>query len=211
MQYFSNNQDKSIWIIGGDGWADDIGFAGLDHVLQSNANVNILVLDNETYSNTGGQCSKSTPTGACVKFAETGKQGKKKNLGLIAMSYQNAYVAQVSLGANMAQCIKAFKEAESFNGPSIIIAYSPCVEHGIDMSQTMGEMKKAVETGYWNLYRYNPATGLNLDYIPEVKTNEFVKNEKRFLHTPQHLADKLANNNKNTLEILKFLANKKED
>lgn len=208
---YSNNQDKSIWIIGGDGWADDIGFAGLDHVLQSNANVNILVLDNETYSNTGGQCSKSTPTGACVKFAETGKQGKKKNLGLIAMSYQNAYVAQVSLGANMAQCIKAFKEAESFNGPSIIIAYSPCVEHGIDMSQTMGEMKKAVETGYWNLYRYNPATGLNLDYIPEVKTNEFVKNEKRFLHTPQHLADKLANNNKNTLEILKFLANKKED
>ena len=203
---YAKNEDKSIWIIGGDGWATDIGFGGLDHVLQSNANVNILVLDNETYSNTGGQASKSTPIGACVKFAENGKKTKKKNLGLIAMSYQNAYVAQVSLGANYNQCIKAFKEAEAFDGPSIIIAYSPCVEHGYDMSKTMEEMKKAVETGYWNLYRFNPKTGLSLDSSADINTNEFTKGERRFNKTSPSLSSALELSNKNNLEILKFLA-----
>lgn len=177
---YTNNRDKSVWIIGGDGWADDIGFGGLDHVLQSNANVNILVLDNENYANTGGQASKSTPLGAKQKFAENGKTTRKKNLGFIAMSYKNAYVAQVSLGADMTQCIRAFKEAEAFDGPSIIIAYSPCVNHGYDMSETMTEMKKAVEYGYWNLYRYNPNIGLTLDYTPVVETQKFTSKQRRF-------------------------------
>ena len=166
---YADNEDKSLWIIGGDGWANDIGFGGLDHILQSDANVNILVLDNENYSNTGGQASKSTPLGAYQKFTENGKSTKKKNLGLIAMSYRNAYVAQVALGANMNQCIKAFKEAEAFKGPSIIIAYCTCVNHGFKMSDSMSEMKKAVLTGYWNLYRYNPNSGLELDFDPQIK------------------------------------------
>ena len=209
---YANNGDKSVWIIGGDGWAVDIGFGGLDHVLQSKENVNILVLDNETYSNTGGQASKSTPLGAHVKFAENGKQTKKKNLGLLAMSYQNAYVAQVSLGADMNQCIKAFKEAESFNGPSLIIAYSPCVEHGFDMSTTMQEMKNAVTSGYFNLYRYNPSSGLTLDYDPEVKTDDFTKNERRFNAKNNEDIELLNQNNeacKKKLKILKMLEENK--
>ena len=205
---YSKNQDKSVWIIGGDGWANDIGFAGLDHVLQSHENVNILILDNETYSNTGGQASKSTPLGACVKFAETGKKTKKKNLGLIALTYQNAYVAQVSLGANMNQCIKAFKEAESFNGPSIIIAYSPCVEHGFDMSTTMQEMKKAVESGYWNLFRYHPNSGLTLDYEPDVNTDEFLKGERRFKNSEKNLKKQLGLQHISNLKILKMIEKK---
>ena len=207
---YVGNEDKSVWIIGGDGWANDIGFGGIDHVLQTNENVNILVLDNEVYSNTGGQASKATPLGAHVKFAESGKKTKKKNLGLIAMSYKNAYVAQVSLGADMNQCIKAFKEAESFNGPSIIIAYSPCVEHGFDMSNTMLEMEKAVKSGYWNLFRYNPNTGLTLDSDQKIETKEFLKGERRFSQNQdENLLEKESIACRENLEILKFLASKK--
>jgi pyruvate-ferredoxin/flavodoxin oxidoreductase len=148
--------DKSIWCIGGDGWAYDIGYGGLDHVLASNRNMNVLVLDTEVYSNTGGQASKATPFGSLAKFASTGKRTGKKDLGLISMSYGHIYVASVCLGANMGQTIKAMQEAERFNGPSVIIAYSPCIAHGIDMSKMIEHEKKAVETGYWNLYRFNP-------------------------------------------------------
>ncbi len=149
--------DKSVWIIGGDGWANDIGYGGIDHVLAQNKNVNILVLDTEVYSNTGGQASKSTPTGAVAKFATGGKPTYKKNMGLMSMSYGYVYVASVALGADRAQTLKAFQEAEAYNGPSIIFAYAPCIAHGIDMSKTQTEQKRAVEAGYFPLYRYNPA------------------------------------------------------
>ncbi len=147
---------KCIWIIGGDGWAYDIGFGGLDHVIASGEDINILVLDTEVYSNTGGQASKSSPTGAIAKFAAGGKLTKKKDLGMMAMSYGYVYTAQISMGANMNQTVKAISEAEAYDGPSIVIAYSPCISHGINMSNTQLEMKKAVECGYWQLYRYNP-------------------------------------------------------
>ena len=149
--------DKSVWIIGGDGWANDIGYGGIDHVLAQNKNVNVLVLDTEVYSNTGGQASKSTPTGAVAKFATGGKRTYKKNMGLMSMSYGYVYVASVALGADRAQTLKAFQEAEAYNGPSIIFAYAPCIAHGIDMSKTQTEQKRAVEAGYFPLYRYNPA------------------------------------------------------
>ncbi|HWR11033.1 MAG TPA: pyruvate:ferredoxin (flavodoxin) oxidoreductase, partial [Rectinemataceae bacterium] len=147
---------KSQWIIGGDGWAYDIGFGGLDHVIASGKNLNILVLDTEVYSNTGGQASKSTPVGAIAKFATAGKETMKKDLGMIAMSYGYVYVAQIALGSNMAQTIKAFREAESYNGPSIIIAYSHCINQGINMTKGMNQQKAAVECGVWPLYRYDP-------------------------------------------------------
>ena len=147
---------KSIWIIGGDGWAYDIGYGGLDHVLASGANVNVLVLDTEVYSNTGGQASKATPTGAVAKFASSGKRTRKKDLGMMAMSYGYVYVATVAMGANRNQLMKAMIEAESYDGPSLIIAYSPCINHGIDMSLSVEESKIAVECGYWNLYRFDP-------------------------------------------------------
>ena len=148
---------KSIWILGGDGWAYDIGYGGLDHVLASGEDVNVLVLDTEVYSNTGGQASKSTPTGSIAKFAANGKRVKKKDLGMMAMSYGYVYVAQVAMGANMNQLLKALKEAEAYKGPSLVIAYATCINHGVNMSRPMDEMKKAVECGYWQLYRYNPA------------------------------------------------------
>ena len=147
---------KSIWIIGGDGWAYDIGYGGLDHVIAMGEDVNILVLDTEVYSNTGGQSSKSTPTGSVAKFAAAGKRTGKKDLGMMAMSYGYVYVAKVSMGANQAQVLKAVMEAEAYKGPSIIIAYSPCINHGINMGKSQAEAKKAVESGYWPLYRYNP-------------------------------------------------------
>ncbi len=147
---------KSVWIFGGDGWAYDIGYGGLDHVLAMGEDVNILVLDTEVYSNTGGQASKATPTGSIAKFAASGKKTKKKDLGMMAMSYGYVYVAQVSLGANMNQVVKAMKEAESYNGPSLIIAYAPCINHGINMGKSIAEMKGAVDSGYWSLYRFNP-------------------------------------------------------
>ena len=148
---------KSIWIIGGDGWAYDIGYGGVDHVLAMDEDINILVLDTEVYSNTGGQASKSSPTGAVAKFAAAGKRTKKKDLGSIAMTYGYIYVASCAMGANQAQLVKAMNEAEAYDGPSLVICYSPCINHGINMGKAQLEEKKAVEAGYWQLYRYNPA------------------------------------------------------
>jgi pyruvate-ferredoxin/flavodoxin oxidoreductase len=151
--YFVN---KSIWCLGGDGWAYDIGYGGLDHVLAQTRNINILVLDTEVYSNTGGQASKATPLGSVAKFAAAGKRTGKKDLGLISMTYGHIYVASICLGANMNQAVKAFIEAEAYDGPSIIIAYSPCIAHGIDMGKTIEEEKKAADHGYWHMFRFNP-------------------------------------------------------
>jgi pyruvate-ferredoxin/flavodoxin oxidoreductase len=156
-------QKPSVWIIGGDGWAYDIGFGGLDHVLNTTADVNLLVLDTEVYSNTGGQASKATPSGSIAKFAAGGKPSAKKDLGAMAMNYDHVYVAQVAIGADMNQCLRAFREAEAHKGPSLIIAYSTCINHGIDMSQGMKVMKNAVECGYWTLYRRDPKVGLVID------------------------------------------------
>jgi pyruvate-ferredoxin/flavodoxin oxidoreductase len=147
---------RSVWVLGGDGWAYDIGYGGLDHVLASNRNVNLLVMDTEVYSNTGGQMSKATPVGAIARFAAAGKDIAKKDLGAMAMSYGYVYVAKISMGANLAQTIKAFREAESYDGPSIIIAYSHCINHGIDMSRGLDQQKAAVTSGLWPLYRYDP-------------------------------------------------------
>ncbi|MFI5095552.1 MAG: thiamine pyrophosphate-dependent enzyme, partial [Candidatus Acidiferrales bacterium] len=147
---------KSLWIVGGDGWAYDIGFGGLDHLLSSGANVNILVLDTEVYSNTGGQMSKATPRGAVAKFAAAGKPSAKKDLALEAISYGDVYVARVAMGGNDTHTIKAFQEAESFDGPSLIIAYSHCIAHGYDMAFGMKQQKAAVLSGYWPLMRYDP-------------------------------------------------------
>jgi pyruvate-ferredoxin/flavodoxin oxidoreductase len=147
---------KSIWVFGGDGWAYDIGYGGLDHVIASGYDVNILVLDTEVYSNTGGQSSKATPTGAVAKFAASGKPTRKKDLGRMAMTYGYAYVASVAMGANKNQVVKAFLEAESYQGPSLVIAYAPCINHGINMGRSQNEEKLAVETGYWPLYRFDP-------------------------------------------------------
>lgn len=164
---------KSFWIIGGDGWAYDIGFGGLDHVLSSNENIKVLVLDTEVYSNTGGQASKSTPLGSVAKFAAGGKRTHKKDLGAIAMNYPNTYIASVSMGANQAQLINAFTEAENHNGPAIIIAYSPCINHGMNMSKTQEIEKNAVLSGYWPLYRYNPNKEPNLTIDPPFKTQDY--------------------------------------
>ncbi|MFA9452888.1 MAG: thiamine pyrophosphate-dependent enzyme, partial [Candidatus Aminicenantaceae bacterium] len=179
--------EKSVWCFGGDGWAYDIGYGGLDHVMAMNRNVNILVLDTEVYSNTGGQASKATPTGSVAKFASAGKRTKKKDLGMMAMTYGYIYVAAVAMGANMNQCLKAFVEAETFDGPSLIIAYSPCINHGIDMSRTQQEEKLAVDSGYWLLYRFNPdlaAEGKNPLMMdsrePKLEYGEFLKNEVRY-------------------------------
>ena len=147
---------RSVWVIGGDGWAYDIGYGGLDHVLASGRNINVLVLDTEVYSNTGGQMSKATPIGAVAKFAAGGKDTSKKDLGMMAMSYGYVYVAKISMGANMNQVIKAFREAESYDGPSLIIAYSHCINHGINMEKGMTNQKEAVTTGLWPLYRFDP-------------------------------------------------------
>ncbi|MEX0985967.1 MAG: pyruvate:ferredoxin (flavodoxin) oxidoreductase, partial [Bacteroidales bacterium] len=149
---------KSVWIFGGDGWAYDIGYGGLDHVLASGENVNVLVMDTEVYSNTGGQASKATPVGAVAKFAASGKKIRKKDLGVMAMSYGYVYVAQVSMGASQSQYLKAIREAEAYDGPSLIIAYSPCINHGLrqGMGKTQAQGKFAVQSGYWHLYRYNP-------------------------------------------------------
>lgn len=160
LDYIKNNLDclvkPSIWIFGGDGWAYDIGYGGLDHVLASGEDVNVLVVDTEVYSNTGGQASKATPTGSVAKFAAGGKRVKKKDLGMMAMSYGYVYVAQVAMGADKNQLLKALTEAEAYHGPSLIICYATCINHGIDMSKGQLETKKAVDAGYWQLYRYNP-------------------------------------------------------
>jgi len=178
---------RSIWIGGGDGWAYDTGYGGLDHVLASGRNVNVLVLDTEVYSNTGGQASKSTPRGAVAKFAAAGKPLPKKDLGLISMSYGNIYVAQVAMGANDAQCLKAFLEADAYPGPSLIIAYSHCIAHGIDMTTGMTHQKSAVNSGHWPLYRYDPTlreqdkNPLQLDSkAPSIPFEEYAYKETRF-------------------------------
>ena len=174
--------ETSVWIIGGDGWAYDIGYGGLDHVLASGEDVNILVLDTEVYSNTGGQASKATPMGSVAKFAAAGKQTQKKNLGAIAMQYPNVYVAQVAMGANQQATINAFKEAKENKGPSIIICYCPCINHGSNMSKTQEQEKLAVETGYWPIYRYNPTTGkLVIDSkAPTKEYEEFTSTQARY-------------------------------
>ena len=174
--------ETSVWIIGGDGWAYDIGYGGLDHVLASGEDVNILVLDTEVYSNTGGQASKATPMGSVAKFAAGGKQTQKKNLGAIARQYPNVYVAQVAMGANPQATITAFKEARENKGPSIIICYCPCINHGGDMSHTQQQEKLAVETGYWPIYRYNPTTEkLTFDAkLPSKEYEEFTKTQARY-------------------------------
>jgi pyruvate-ferredoxin/flavodoxin oxidoreductase len=157
---------RSVWIIGGDGWAYDIGYGGLDHVLASGRNVNILVLDTEVYSNTGGQASKSTQRGAVAKFAAAGKSIGKKDLGMIAMAYGNVYVAQVAMGANPVHTVRTFQEAASWNGPSLIIAYSHCIAHGIDMETGMSHQRDAVKSGYLTLYHYDPRLGMGGADLP---------------------------------------------
>mgnify|MGYP003775749295 CR=1 FL=1 len=178
---------KSVWIMGGDGWAYDIGYGGLDHVIASGKNVNILVLDTEVYSNTGGQMSKSTPTGAVAKFAAGGKPLPKKDLGLLALSYGNVYVARVALGASDTQTLKAFIEAERYDGPSIIIAYSHCIAHGYNLKQGLQQQKLAVDSGHWPLFRYNPEVAaegknpLQLDSkAPSIPIQDYMYNETRF-------------------------------
>ena len=175
--------DKSIWIIGGDGWAYDIGFGGLDHVMAMGRNVNVLVLDTEVYSNTGGQASKATPLAAVAKFANAGKRTGKKNLGLMMMTYGYVYVASVAMGANRNQCMNAFLEAEAYDGPSIILAYSPCIAHGIDMGKSQLEQKRAVEAGYYPLYRYHPKAEKRFHWDTKAPTGsfqDFIRNERRY-------------------------------
>ena len=211
---------KSIWIFGGDGWAYDIGYGGLDHVLASGENVNVLVLDTEVYSNTGGQASKSTPTGSVAKFASAGKRVKKKDLGMMAMSYGYVYVAQVSMGSNKQQFLNAIVEAEKYDGPSLIIAYAPCINHGINMSKSQDEEKRAVDCGYWQLYRFNPELAdegknpFTLDSKdPTADYQEFILGETRYSSlkkTQPDLADKLfaetEKESKERLESYKKLA-----
>jgi len=179
--------DKSVWCIGGDGWAYDIGYGGLDHVLASGLDINVMVLDTEVYSNTGGQASKATQLGSSAKFAVSGKELRKKDLGLMAMSYGYVYVASCAIGANKQQYLNALIEAESYRGPSLIICYSPCINHGLDMTKSVEEEKLAVESGYWMLYRYNPLlkeqgkNPLKLDSKePNGKFQEFIRSEVRF-------------------------------
>ena len=180
---------KSMWILGGDGWAYDIGFGGLDHALASGEDINVLVFDTEVYSNTGGQASKSTPCGSVAQFAATGKATKKKDLAGIAMTYGYVYVAQVAMGADMNQCIKAFSEAESYHGPSIILAYAPCINHGIKggMGISQVEEKKAVAAGYWNNFRFDPRRAdegqnpFQLDSkAPTASYRDFIMGEVRY-------------------------------
>ena len=178
---------KSVWIVGGDGWAYDIGFSGVDHVLASGRNVNLLVLDTEVYSNTGGQASKATPRSAVAKFAAGGKHTRKKDLGAIASAYGDVYVAQIAMGADNAQTVKAIAEADAYDGPSLVIAYSHCIAHGIEMRTGMEQHKLAVETGYWPLYRYDPRHAsagehpFRLDSrAPKLPLSEFTSREARF-------------------------------
>jgi pyruvate-ferredoxin/flavodoxin oxidoreductase len=178
---------KSVWIVGGDGWAYDIGYGGLDHIIASNYNVNILVLDTEVYSNTGGQCSKSTPRGAVAKFAAAGKPTGKKDLGMIAVTYGSAYVARVALGADDSHVLKVFREAEAYDGPSLIIAYSHCIAHGYDLRHGLDQQKAAVASGHWPLFRYNPDRAMvgenpfQLDCKPpSISLDKYIYNETRY-------------------------------
>ena len=181
-----------VWIVGGDGWAYDIGFGGLDHILASGRNLNILVLDTEVYSNTGGQQSKATPLGATAKFATNGKARAKKDIGRIAMAYGDVYVASVALGAKDAQTVKAFQEAASYDGVSLVVAFAHCIHHGFDMAFGLERQKAAVASGYWPLYRYDPrraAAGrppLELDCEdPSLPLAEYMAGETRFRITAE--------------------------
>jgi pyruvate-ferredoxin/flavodoxin oxidoreductase len=177
---------SDVWIIGGDGWAYDIGYGGLDHVLASGENVNVLVLDTEVYSNTGGQASKATPRGAVAKFATSGKETPKKDLGALAMQYGDVYVAQIALGANEVQTVRALVEAAAWPGPSLVLAYSTCIAHGIDMKNSMTHMRDAVKSGHWPLFRFAPGTEegrkpFRLDSRkPAMALSEFARVEARF-------------------------------
>ena len=178
---------KSVWIVGGDGWACDIGYGGLDHVIASGRNVNILVLDTEVYSNTGGQASKATPRAATAKFAMGGKPVPKKDLAMMAIAYGNVYVARVAMGSSDVQTVKAFLEAESYNGPSLIIAYCHCIAHGYNLINGLNQQKLAVQSGYWPLLRYNPdlmkegKNPLTIDSkAPAIPLKDYVYNETRY-------------------------------
>ena len=207
---------KSVWIIGGDGWAYDIGYGGLDHVLASGKNVNVLVLDTEVYSNTGGQMSKSTPRAAVAQFAAGGKNAPKKNMGLIFSTFGTVYVARISIGANPQQAIKAIQEAEAYDGPSLIIAYSHCINHGINMAMGLEQQKKAVECGHWSLFRYNPtleAEGKNPMIIdskePTIPFSEYALNENRYrmlkIANPEHADQLMADSQKDVDKAWKLL------
>ena len=209
------DDDRSVWIVGGDGWAYDIGYGGLDHVLATGENVNVLILDSEVYSNTGGQASKATPMGATARFAAKGKGLHKKKLAIMAMSYGYVYVAQVSMGANKQQLLNALTEAEAYNGPSLIIAYSPCIAHGVNMSKSQEEEKLAVDCGYWHLFRFNPtlkAEGKNpfqLDSkAPTEDFQAFLERENRFASLkrtdPERAALLFAQAEENSKELFAF-------
>jgi pyruvate-ferredoxin/flavodoxin oxidoreductase len=192
---------RSVWCIGGDGWAYDIGSSGLDHVMSTGRDVNILVLDTEVYSNTGGQASKSTPIGAVAKFANAGKSVGKKDIALQAISYGNVYVARVAMGANPQQTLLALREAEAYEGPSLILAYSHCIAHGYNMQYGLDQQFKAVHSGYWPLIRYNPEvrqSGENPFVLdsprPTMKLRDYTDNELRYRmlrHTNPKAADRL--------------------
>jgi pyruvate-ferredoxin/flavodoxin oxidoreductase len=211
---------KSVWAVGGDGWAYDIGYGGVDQVLASGKNINVLVLDTEVYSNTGGQMSKATPLGAVAKFAAGGKLTPKKYIGMIMATYGNIYVAQIAFGVNPAQAVKAFLEAEAYDGPSLVVAYSTCTGHGIDMSKGVECQKKAVACGHWPLYRYNPelrAQGKNPLVIdskdPSLPVSEYIYGENRYrmLRTANpdlaaHLLKQTEEDVKRRWEFLKYVA-----
>nr|WP_323131702.1 thiamine pyrophosphate-dependent enzyme [Vibrio sp. KJ40-1] len=187
IQYADSLVAKTVWILGGDGWAFDIGYGGLDHVLASDKNINIMVLNNQVYANTGGQQSKATPTGAIAKFASEGKENAGKDLGMPTMMNGNAYVATVAIGANMNQTLKAIQEAESYPGPSLIIAYASCITHGINMSEGIEQQQQLIESGLWPLYRFDPRriakgkAALQLDSRPAKESVErFVELQNRF-------------------------------
>jgi pyruvate-ferredoxin/flavodoxin oxidoreductase len=185
LRYKDQLAKKTFWMYGGDGWAYDIGFGGLDHVISLGLNLNILIIDTEVYSNTGGQSSKATPVGAVAQFASSGKKTRKKDIGAMLMSYGNVYVASVAMGADQNQLVRAIKEAETYDGTSVIVAYAPCSAHGIrtGMGTTQAEMKKAVDAGYWFLYRYNPNAEprFHLDSkAPTMPYEDFLDGEVRY-------------------------------
>lgn len=212
---------KSVWIFGGDGWAYDIGYGGLDHVLASGENVNVMILDTEVYSNTGGQMSKSTPRAATAQFAAGGKTMPKKDIGMIFSTYGNVYVAKINMGANPMQVAKAMAEAEAYDGPSLIIAYAHCINHGINMAKGLDQQKAAVKCGHWPLYRYNPdleAQGKNPLHIdskaPSMPFEEYALGENRYrmlkLTNPAMADELMAMSQKDVEKSWKFLVGRAE-
>ena len=188
-------EKKSMWIVGGDGWAYDIGFSGLDHVLSTGENINILVLDTEVYSNTGGQKSKSTPVGASAKFSIKGKTTGKKDLAMQAIAHGTAFVAEIAMGANDVHALKTILEAEAYPGPSIVIAYSHCIAHGYDMCHGLDQQSLAVKSGYWPLFRYNPLKEKGQRFVvdskdPSVGVDEFMYHENRFATIKNNMPEK---------------------